>query len=47
MRKLIRAIYVDDVVTGLECSKKCYKEVFAKGGFNLRKFVSSGYSDKN
>ena len=44
---LLRSIYVDDVTYGADGESEAYqlctlfKKVFAEGGFNLRKFVTS------
>ena len=46
-RKIRESIYVDDVITGardIEAAFNLYresKEIFKKGGFNLRKFMSN------
>ena len=47
VNKLLRSLYVDDVVSGASSAEEAlqwfteFKEVLAKGGFNLRKFVSN------
>lgn len=47
VKKLLESTYVDDVITGADSIDEAFelytqaKEIFRKGGFNLRKFVSN------
>jgi hypothetical protein len=48
VEKLLRSVYVDNIVSGTESEEESqkifefFREILAVGGFNLRKFVSSG-----
>ena len=48
VQRLLQSTYVDDIISGAESEEETFelyvqaKEIFCQGGFNLRKFLSSG-----